>query len=210
MEITKKAPPTIEASLEPGFVFDPTDEVLVVDYLFNWIRFECLPCDIVIVDDVYRTEPWNILRENHREEEGYFLTQTKANHTAADGGWGRRKRKAGEGSYKIQSRIEDRAVVNNRITWRKNTFSYQRKNEGETRRRPKTSGWVMHEYEITSRASEWVLCRVKLSDQEIARRKKSEDNGTALVDDQNQQFEQVNQQIEEEVEDSTIKHAANY
>uniref|UniRef100_A0A0E0LJ85 NAC domain-containing protein n=1 Tax=Oryza punctata TaxID=4537 RepID=A0A0E0LJ85_ORYPU len=121
--------------LPPGLKFDPTDDELVARFLLGHLQGEPLPLHGVILDaDPLSAPPWKLLAEHGRGDEGFFFAEARAKN-----GKGSRQKRTVEGGGLWQGqRVE--------IAWRKYMLSFFA--EGERG----SSGWVMHEYAITSPA----------------------------------------------------------
>ena len=138
-----------------GYRFLPTAEELVVDYLANCVAGTPLPSRAVAFEDVYGTEPWNLLGSDRQE--GYFFAERKPKNS----GGSRVDRKAGSGSwtlYKKQETVKSMVGGREMVVGRKSCLSF---NDG----RRKNSGWTMYEFEMCSSGGfeTRVLCHVKRS-----------------------------------------------
>ncbi|KAJ4966842.1 hypothetical protein NE237_018691 [Protea cynaroides] len=148
--------------LPPGFRFSPTDEELIVHFLYR--KASVLPChpDVIPDLDLYPYDPWEL---NGKALQGgnqwYFFSRRTPNRVSANGYW--------------KSVGVDEPIVSNdgkKVGMKKYLVFYI----GETSAGIKTN-WIMQEYRLSdcgsssSRSSKrrgttkldsskWVLCRV--------------------------------------------------
>ncbi|KAF8675822.1 hypothetical protein HU200_047313 [Digitaria exilis] len=144
--------------LPPGFRFEPTDEEVISYYLLRRIRGHPLPVGDILEDDPLSAPPWLLLGKHGRKGDAFFFAAGQAmsgkkgsrqKRSCAGGGtWeGQGKRRAtakggggGEGEgMRVRVRGEE-------IEWNKYALNFHEDGvKGST-------GWVMHEYSITSPA----------------------------------------------------------
>ncbi|KAJ8618823.1 hypothetical protein MRB53_015009 [Persea americana] len=147
-------------NLPPGFRFHPTDEELVVHFLYRKVAL--LPChpDIIPDVDLYRYDPWELNgKALSGDNQLYFFSQITQERISPNGYW-------------------KHLGVDDPITSASQTVGFKKFLVfyiGEAPVGIKTN-WVMHEYHLldgatTSRSSrrrgkpriasnEWALCRV--------------------------------------------------
>uniref|UniRef100_A0A0E0MD44 NAC domain-containing protein n=1 Tax=Oryza punctata TaxID=4537 RepID=A0A0E0MD44_ORYPU len=140
----------------PAFKFDPTDADIVASYLLPRALYGRghAAATAVIEDDVSRCEPWTLMRvHGHAASAHAFFV-----HDHPDSGGGRRRKvqravKNGGGVWRIQKgEVATLTIVRDGdgvggdldVVYKRRNLSFHRHGESST------SGWVMHEYEITS------------------------------------------------------------
>ncbi|XP_068648967.1 NAC domain-containing protein 104-like [Aristolochia californica] len=147
-------------NLPPGFRFYPTDQELVVHFLYR--KAARLPCHPVFIPDLNMDmfDPWDLEgKVLAADNQWYFFSHISDSHTSPNGYW------------KTMGADEPVSCDNNQVGVKKSLAFYI----GEHPMGTKTN-WVMHEYHLldggsSSRSSrkrgtrksafrEWVLCRV--------------------------------------------------
>uniref|UniRef100_I1Q8U3 NAC domain-containing protein n=1 Tax=Oryza glaberrima TaxID=4538 RepID=I1Q8U3_ORYGL len=139
--------------LPPGLRFEPKDDELVARFLLARIQGKPLPLHGVILDaDPLCAPPWRLLADHSRGDDAFFFAEARAKN----GKGSRQKRTVEGGGYWQGQRMcvdGERLVVPDggggggvEIAWRKYVLSYFADGEKGS------SGWVMHEYAITSPA----------------------------------------------------------
>ncbi|KAL5744887.1 hypothetical protein ACOSQ2_028003 [Xanthoceras sorbifolium] len=150
--------------LPPGFRFDPTDQQLILDYLFNKIHGNPLSSSTVVIDcDIYGNgRLWKRLFEESETDTLYFFTRIKKKTSKGK----RIDRVTDLGTWKVQSHkniyfLGDHQKVN--FIGSKGCFSFQPKKSFKER----CGKWVMHEYMLDGCLLDqnnnncYVLCRIK-------------------------------------------------
>ncbi|KAL6640132.1 hypothetical protein ACP70R_021981 [Stipagrostis hirtigluma subsp. patula] len=135
--------------LPPGFRFRPSDEELVELFLLPRARgHPALYPGVVIDDDTAASaRPWELLERHGRAdgEGGYFFVRSRSSDAKA--GARQDRHCDGGGTWRGQKRVyHDLRVDGEMIEWSKNNLSLQL-GQGK---KSGSSGWVMHEYTITS------------------------------------------------------------
>ncbi|KAL6640329.1 hypothetical protein ACP70R_022178 [Stipagrostis hirtigluma subsp. patula] len=135
--------------LPPGFRFRPSDEELVELFLLPRARgHPALYPDVVIDDDTAASaRPWELLQRHGQadDEGGYFFVRSRSSDAKA--GARQDRHCEGGGTWRGQKRVyHDLLVDGEKIEWSKNNLSLQL-GQGK---KSGSSGWVMHEYTITS------------------------------------------------------------
>ncbi|CAK9194896.1 unnamed protein product [Sphagnum jensenii] len=177
--------------LPPGFRFHPTDEELVLHYLWRKVESEVFTIPVIAEIDLYKFDPWELPgKAIFGEREWYFFSPrdrkypngVRPNRAAASGYW------KATGTDKP---IHTRNVNNNNmqqgpgqqqlreIGVKKSLVFY----EGRPPKGIKTN-WIMHEYRLlhgvcpashnhklgSLRLDNWVLCRIYCKKSTVAQR----------------------------------------
>lgn len=153
-------------SLPPGFRFHPTDEELILHYLYKRAAASP-PCPIAIIADIniYKFNPWDLpAKAMFGEREWYFFSPRDRKYPNGV----RPNRSAGSGYWKATG--TDKPIGN--IGVKKALVFYT----GKPPKGVKTD-WIMHEYRLVEalhnsqreqqklkrgsmRLDDWVLCRI--------------------------------------------------
>ncbi|KAB8115351.1 hypothetical protein EE612_055742 [Oryza sativa] len=131
--------------LLPGFRFRPTDDELVIKYLYPRAFHVPLPCAIITDVDIHHHNPWDIVPVAEREKGKHFFTRKevkypgsrRSNRVAGNGFW----RAAGSEVpiyYKPEGAADDMLVGMRRTL----VFHY-----GKSRSAERTE-WAMHEFQL--------------------------------------------------------------
>ncbi|KAF1867410.1 hypothetical protein Lal_00049839, partial [Lupinus albus] len=141
-------------NLPPGFCFSPTDEQLVLNFLYSK---DSLPCYSNIIPDLHMSlsDPWELNGKALRSgDEYYFFTKVKENKTTENGYWN-----------EIGVNEPIISATDKKVGIKKYLVFYL----GEGPRGTETR-WVMQEYHICPyvfktqsydlSGSKWVLCKV--------------------------------------------------
>ncbi|XP_057426204.1 NAC domain-containing protein 83-like [Lotus japonicus] len=155
--------------LLPGYIFDPTDEVLVDFYLKRRAFAQPLPIQIIPDFDVFLIEPWDLPGdEKIFNEQKYFFYNTM----------GRDLENldmvvVGSGQWRVMEKDKNIPISqHNEVIGKRNTLNFWEV-EGECARRTK---WVMHEFRLVlisdpSKMINWALYRIfQNKDHQIGRR----------------------------------------
>uniref|UniRef100_A0A0E0EA23 NAC domain-containing protein n=1 Tax=Oryza meridionalis TaxID=40149 RepID=A0A0E0EA23_9ORYZ len=138
-----------------GLKFDPTDGELVGRFLLRRLQGKPLPLNGVILEaDPLSVPPWKLLAEHGRGDEGFFFAEARAKNgkgsrqkrTVEGGGLWQGQRVCVDGEKLLVPDGGGGGGVEVEIAWRKYMLSFVA--EGESA----SSGWVMHEYAVTSPA----------------------------------------------------------
>ncbi|XP_071709753.1 NAC transcription factor 32-like [Rutidosis leptorrhynchoides] len=158
----------LNIQLPPGFRFHPTDEELIVHYLYKKVTSTTLPASIFAEIDLYKFNPWELPRKAlFGEDEWYFFSPRDRKYPNGV----RPNRMAGSGYWKATG--TDRPILGTsgvKIIGVKKALVFYK---GRPPRGDKTD-WIMHEYRLTDsticrsrkpkesmRLDDWVLCRVR-------------------------------------------------
>lgn len=168
-------PPITSPQVPPGYLFQPSDEVLVRNYLHPKVTGGTLPCQGVVIDyDLYGNEHphqiWEKFKNPALDEtvDLYFFTglKKKKNRISrtikAGGTW------SNEASEVVYSRNTNQPIATKR------RFHYENKNSQQH------GCWIMHEYSLevegsvplltssdrsSSSSPSYVLCRMRKNEQ---------------------------------------------
>ncbi|GKA39220.1 NAC domain-containing protein 83-like protein [Tanacetum coccineum] len=141
--------------LPPGFRFHPTDEELVVHYLYH--KVQSLPMTIPIPEaDVCRSDPWDL--PGDLDQERYFFSTMGIKYPN-----GKRSNRTTTSGYWKATGLDKRIIgsQNKQVIGTKKTLVFYR---GKPPHGSKTN-WIMHEYKLASHNKDmgnWVLCRMFL------------------------------------------------
>ncbi|XP_076885477.1 NAC domain-containing protein 67-like [Bidens hawaiensis] len=151
-----------ELSLPPGFRFHPTDEELVVYYLYrksgptSGILSGPKPPQIIADVDLYKHDPWELPEMAlFGTNEWYFFTPRDRKYPNGS----RPNRVTGNGYWKATGAdkpIKSKTDTNATIGIKKALVFYA----GKGLKGIKTN-WIMHEYRLVdAKLDDWVLCRL--------------------------------------------------
>ncbi|XP_038977719.1 NAC domain-containing protein 68-like [Phoenix dactylifera] len=162
--------------LPPGFLFRPSDEVLLVTYLKNKLLQWPLPCDVIVEADVYGCHPQDLALEYlmaNRDFEWFFFTSTPRKHPGASE-TSRASRRAGLGRWKATKGVKNVVDSKNNTIGSKKSFCYMEQNSdgGENK-----SIWLMEEFSMqnlrrrgsagemrdTNELDDWVISKIYLT-----------------------------------------------
>nr|GEX75491.1 NAC domain-containing protein 83-like [Tanacetum cinerariifolium] len=141
--------------LPPGFRFHPTDEELVVHYLYH--KVQSLPMTITIPEaDVCRSDPWDL--PGDLDQERYFFSTMEIKYPN-----GKRSNRTTTSGYWKATGLDKRIIgsKNKQVIGTKKSLVFYR---GKPPHGSKTN-WIMHEYKLASHNKDmgnWVLCRMFL------------------------------------------------
>ncbi|KAD4384260.1 hypothetical protein E3N88_24428 [Mikania micrantha] len=149
--------------LPPGFRFHPSDEELIVHYLFNKVKLRSLPTSIIGEINLCNFDPWDLPdKALFGEDEWFFFTPRERKYPNGS----RPNRSAGSGFWKATGK--DKPIFassgSTKIGLKKSLAFFT----GSPTKSIKTN-WIMNEYrlpESSSQSSEsmrlddWVLCRI--------------------------------------------------
>ncbi|CAD6223856.1 unnamed protein product [Miscanthus lutarioriparius] len=144
--------------LPPGVRFDPTPEELVEFYLMPRALGQPTAVPGIVIEDAEATtssrHPWKLLTRNRRtdDDEAYFFERIATSGDDAKGGAAARQDRScggGRWTWVGQKRFPDEVLPlrgeGEQVSWGKYSLNLQ-----EGRRKGGSTGWVMHEYTITS------------------------------------------------------------
>ncbi|KAL8255595.1 hypothetical protein R6Q59_030662 [Mikania micrantha] len=156
--------------LPPGFRFHPSDEELIVYYLFNKVKLRSLPAAVIGEIELYKFDPWDLpSKALFGKDEWFFFTPRDRKYPNGS----RPKRSAGSGFWKATGK--DKSIFASsglrEIGVKKALAFYT----GTPTKNIKTN-WIMSEYRLPDQSSsfkraskqarsmrldDWVLCRVR-------------------------------------------------
>ncbi|KAK8622756.1 hypothetical protein V6N13_117658 [Hibiscus sabdariffa] len=149
-----------QLSLPPGFRFYPTDEELLVQYLFRKVAGHHFSLQIIAEIDLYKFDPWVLpSKALFGEKEWYFFSPRDRKYPNGS----RPNRVAGSGYWKATGTDKIITSEGRKVGIKKALVFYV----GKAPKGTKTN-WIMHEYRLigTSRKNgstkldDWVLCRI--------------------------------------------------
>ncbi|KAG0578094.1 hypothetical protein M758_5G198200 [Ceratodon purpureus] len=162
--------PLSQIDLPPGFRFHPTDEELVLHYLWRKAESEMFSIPVITELDLYKHDPWDLPgKAIFGEGEWYFFSPRDRKYPNG----ARPNRAAASGYWKATG--TDRPVHTSRGTQQK--IGVKKALVFYKGRAPKgvKTTWVMHEYRLADgicspsiihrkpgslRLDDWVLCRI--------------------------------------------------
>ncbi|KAI8561189.1 hypothetical protein RHMOL_Rhmol04G0318700 [Rhododendron molle] len=173
-----------------GYVFRPTDEELLEDYLEKKATGQPLPCDVVIEREMYGAgdkapwqvftdkDPWEICKTEDNKgkvkTEGtiyVFTTLIKARKNGDRiAGKSRIARTAGCGTWHGETALEQVLDDEGCVIGNKRTLCFEITDESGAKDKSVNGGhWIMHEYSLPdgnamAGKGEYVLCRIKRND----------------------------------------------
>ncbi|KAK1435155.1 hypothetical protein QVD17_00915 [Tagetes erecta] len=152
--------------LPPGFRFHPSDEELIVHYLFNKVKMRSLPAEVIAEIELYKFDPWQLpSKASFGKDEWFFFTPRDRKYPNGS----RPKRSAGSGFWKATGK--DQSIFTSsglRKIGVKKPLAFFTGNPTKN----KKTNWIMSEYRLpdpsnpskqngTMRLDDWVLCRVR-------------------------------------------------
>uniref|UniRef100_J3N6G3 NAC domain-containing protein n=1 Tax=Oryza brachyantha TaxID=4533 RepID=J3N6G3_ORYBR len=167
----------------PACKFNPTDADIVASYLLRAMygpdQFPSpYPAGAVIEDDAARCEPWALMRDpgHATSAHAFFVRDDLARAASSDGDRRRRVPRAVKNGWHIQKTKEATLTILRDGGGGELDVGYKRRHLSFHRAGESTStGWVMHEYEITSPALPGtVLSRIRATPRARAKDKKPE------------------------------------
>ncbi|KAH7861206.1 hypothetical protein Vadar_023076 [Vaccinium darrowii] len=186
--------------IPPGFLFRPTDELLVSYYLERKFMGLPLPCDLIIERDIYGTgdkapwqiftdeDPWEICKTNGKngsKTEGTIYVLT----TLIKASKNRVARTAGCGVWHAETALEKILNDHGSVIGYKRMLCFQITNEPGLMDRSASKGhWIMHEFSrcggnTDESQVEYVLCRIKRHDSKFTKKSKRVKNLEAATSD---------------------------
>ncbi|CAM6041147.1 unnamed protein product [Sphagnum compactum] len=182
---------TLVQQLPPGFRFHPTDEELVLHYLWRKVESEVFTIPVIAEVDLYKFDPWELPgKAIFGEREWYFFSPrdrkypngVRPNRAAASGYW----KATGTDKPIHTSNVNNNNMQQGpgqqqlrEIGVKKSLVFY----EGRPPKGMKTN-WIMHEYRLlhgvcpashnhklgSLRLDNWVLCRIYCKKSTVAQR----------------------------------------
>ncbi|KAK9072601.1 hypothetical protein SSX86_009036 [Deinandra increscens subsp. villosa] len=155
--------------LPPGFRFHPSDEELIVHYLFNKVKLRSLPAKVISEIELYKFDPWdlpskiNSCKALFGKDEWYFFTPRDRKYPNGS----RPNRAAGSGFWKAMGKDKSIFASSRKIGVKKALSFFT----GNMTKNKKTN-WIMSEYRLpdpsnpskqngSMRLDDWVLCRIR-------------------------------------------------
>ncbi|KAE9590650.1 hypothetical protein Lal_00023412 [Lupinus albus] len=147
-------------NLPPGFRFYPTDEELLVQYLYRKVAGHYFSLQIIAEIDLYKYDPWILpSKAIFGEKEWYFFSPRDRKYPNGS----RPNRVAGSGYWKATGTDKTITTEGRKVGIKKSLVFYI----GKAPKGTKTN-WIMHEYRLlhsspnnpTTKVDEWVLCRI--------------------------------------------------
>ncbi|KAI3688193.1 hypothetical protein L1987_81903 [Smallanthus sonchifolius] len=165
--------------LPPGFRFHPSDEELIVHYLFNKVKLRSLPASVIGEINLYSFDPWDLPskllarraddlvyladKALFGEDEWYFFTPRDKKYPNGT----RPNRSAGSGFWKATGKDKSiYASSGSILIGLKKALAFY---TGSPAKSIKTN-WIMSEYRLpgssshssgSMRLDDWVLCRIR-------------------------------------------------
>ncbi|KAM0062801.1 putative transcription factor NAM family [Helianthus debilis subsp. tardiflorus] len=153
--------PMNQLYLPPGFRFSPTDEELMVRYLYPKVADDNFRHLMITDVDLYKFNPWELpSKAMFGEKEWYFFSPRDRKYPNGT----KPNRVVGSGYWKASG--TDKVIMsgNQKLGMKKVLVFYV----GKAPKGSKTN-WIMHEYRLSesstkdntgSRLDDWVLCRI--------------------------------------------------
>ncbi|KAJ8755243.1 hypothetical protein K2173_019041 [Erythroxylum novogranatense] len=139
--------------LPHGFKFNPTDEELI-QILDGKVRGQEMPLHFIVQSKVYDHEPQDLERNqgvtSSDNERYYYCKKENDSREVFGRGW-----------WKATSHVK-KVQPNERLFGYKRPLTYHRfKDMNRNRKNAIKTNWIMHEYSLESRITQWRLCRIK-------------------------------------------------
>ncbi|KAL5822853.1 hypothetical protein ACOSQ4_020753 [Xanthoceras sorbifolium] len=153
-----------DLNISSGHRFLPTDRVLIVDYLMKKVKNQRLSHNIIIEDNIYKYNPWDLAAKYEPQEEHQWYFFTSRDRKYAKGN--RPNRAAGDGFWKATG--VEKKIYNNKkeLIGAKSPLVFFK---GKPPKGNKTN-WLMHEYLVDNsppssssnnmRLNDCVLCKI--------------------------------------------------
>ncbi|KAM6552761.1 hypothetical protein CsatB_013523 [Cannabis sativa] len=191
-------------NLPPGYVFAPSEEELIVDYLEKKVNGHSLPMHIN-EDNVYLYNPWQLIQKYplQRFDEGCLYLFSPL-HKLSEGGNKRPSRSAGDGHYRSSRCYPIISSEGNTIGYETHLKFYMGKPSNKDDDDNKTN-WLLTEYRLMNKQpnnnnkttlDECVLCKLYYNDQkededededEESRKRKRFTTSTTTEEDQKEE-----------------------
>ncbi|XP_019197856.1 PREDICTED: NAC domain-containing protein 18-like [Ipomoea nil] len=154
--------------LPPGYIFNPTDQELILEYLYKKVNNLRLPRNKINDVNLYEYNPETLCQAKFKDscvnKEWYFFTPRNRKYRNGQ----RPNRAAGNGYWKATGADKDilESETNNKVGCRKALVFYESKPPNGDK-----TPWIMHEYRVENgpqcdrsldemRLDDWVLCRI--------------------------------------------------
>ncbi|KAL8147826.1 NAC domain-containing protein 72-like [Apium graveolens] len=161
MVVAETVDPLSQLNLPPGFRFHPTDEELMVNYLYPKVAGQIFAFNSIGDVDLYKYDPWVLPSKASLlgDKEWYFFSPRDRKYPNGS----RPNRVAGSGYWKATGTDKFISSQGKNVGIKKALVFYI----GKAPRGSKTN-WIMHEYRLldpqrrarSSRLDDWVLCRI--------------------------------------------------
>ncbi|KAJ9178581.1 hypothetical protein P3X46_010457 [Hevea brasiliensis] len=136
-----------------GFRFNPTDQELI-QILDRKASEQEMPLPFIVYANLYEHEPqdleWNHSAALGNEERYYYCKRENDSREVTGRGW-----------WKATSHVKKVHVNENLVGYKRPLTFHRYRDQERNRNNAIKTNWIMHEYSLESKATEWRLCKIK-------------------------------------------------
>ncbi|KDP42805.1 hypothetical protein JCGZ_23747 [Jatropha curcas] len=136
-----------------GFRFNPTDEELI-QILDKKASNQEMPLHFIIHANIYDNEPqhlqWSHSEAIGNDERYYYCKRENDSREVSGRGW-----------WKATSHVKKVHVSKDLIGYKRPLTFHKYKDQLKNRNNAIKTNWIMHEYSLQSKETEWRLCKIK-------------------------------------------------
>ncbi|KAF2297033.1 hypothetical protein GH714_015336 [Hevea brasiliensis] len=133
--------------------FNPTDQELI-QILDRKASEQEMPLPFIVYANLYEHEPqdleWNHSAALGNEERYYYCKRENDSREVTGRGW-----------WKATSHVKKVHVNENLVGYKRPLTFHRYRDQERNRNNAIKTNWIMHEYSLESKATEWRLCKIK-------------------------------------------------